>query len=75
MWEQQVTKFESMKDPEGNAQVMTNTMKMAAFVSMLPEQLEQHIQLNSARLTTYELMREEVSEFLDNLRGTEDSRD
>ena len=42
MWEQQVTKFESMKDPEGNAQIMTNTMKMAAFVSMLPEQLEQH---------------------------------
>ena len=49
MWEQQVTKYESTKDPEGNKRTMTEDMKMAALTSMLPVELENHLQLNSTR--------------------------
>ena len=44
---------------------MTEDMKMGALASMLFVELETHIQVNSTRLTTYELMREEVGTFLD----------
>ena len=52
MWEQLVSKYESTKDQDGNPRTLTSDLKMAALASMLPEELEKHIQLNTSRLST-----------------------
>ena len=40
--------------------VLDDDMKMAAFEALVPKDLADHLLLNGARLSTYELMRAEV---------------
>eukprot|EP00971_Amphidinium_carterae_P266188 5280051-Amphidinium_carterae.1 len=39
---------------------LAEDIRMASLESLLPEELEKHCQLNRARLSTYDLLREEV---------------
>ena len=45
---------------EGDVAVLDEDTKMASLVSLLPEEMEQHVKLNRAKLSNYSLLRAEV---------------
>eukprot|EP00959_Pyramimonas_sp_CCMP1952_P065822 1374216-Pyramimonas_sp.AAC.1 len=42
---------------------------MAALEAMLPDELERHVQMNKNRITSYALMREEVTTYAESRAG------
>ena len=45
---------------EGDAAVLDEDIKMASLESLLPEEMEQHVQFNRAKLSNYSLLRAEI---------------
>ena len=45
---------------EGDVAVLDEDTKMASLESLLPKEMEQHVQLNRAKLTNYSLLRAEI---------------
>ena len=60
IWEEQVRRYEQRKDKEGNRQKVPDDIRMSSVEALVPEELEKHLLLNSQRLSTYALMRDEV---------------
>ena len=68
-WEASVRKYERRKDERGNKLKLTGDLKMAAFESLLPQELENHLVLNKKRLNTFEAQKEEIEGILDSRIG------
>ena len=57
-WEASVRKCERRKDEKGAKLKLTGDLKIAAFESLLPLELENHLVLNKKRLNAYEAQKE-----------------
>ena len=68
-WEASVRKYERWKDDKGAKLKLSGDLKMAAFESRLPLELENHLVLNKKRLNTYEAQKEEIEGILDSRIG------
>ena len=53
-------RYTSRRMADGNFAVLNEDIKMTCLESLLPDNLEQHVQLNRARLSNYSLLRSEI---------------
>ena len=60
-WENRIIDYESRP----GAEKVSESMKMAATVHMCPKKLQDHLQLNAVRYSTYLELREEIFTYLD----------
>ena len=51
------------RDQDGRRHVLSEDIRMASLEQLLPDDVEKHCQLNGARLSSYQLLREEVIMF------------
>ena len=64
-WETRITEFEARP----SAERISESIKMAAVVSMCPTKLRDHLQLNAQRFTSYNELREEIFVYLDHMQS------
>ena len=57
---------------EGDVAVLDEDTKMASLESLLPKEMEQHVQLNKAKLTNYFLLRAEIMKEIKRYKPPED---
>ena len=55
-----VRRYSSRRDAQGNAHNLAEDIRMSSLEALLPDDLEKHVQLNRARLTSYDVLREEI---------------
>ena len=65
-----VRRFCSRRDAQGNAHNLAEDIRMSSLEALLPDDLEKHVQLNRARLTSYGVLREEIKTYCE-CRGHE----
>ena len=58
-----VRRYSSRRDAEGNAHSLAEDIRMSSLEAFLPDDLEKHVQLNRARLTSYGVLREEIKTY------------
>ena len=58
-----VRRYCSRRDAQGNAHTLAEDIRMISLEALLPDDLEKHVQLNRARLTSYGVLREEVKTY------------
>ena len=68
-WEELVVRYERRRDDSGRRSQVPEDIKMAALESLVPEDLEKHLFLNQSRLGTYELLRREITSYLEARTG------
>ena len=56
-----VRRYSSRRGAQGNAHSLAEDIRMSSLEALLPDDLEKHVQLNRARLTSYGVLREENS--------------
>ena len=59
-----VRRYCSRRDAQGNAHTLAEDIRMSSLEALLPDDLEKHVQLNRARLTSYGVLREEIKTLL-----------
>ena len=64
-WEEQVNRYEKMKDSKGNRSQLPDDLKIAILEDMVPEVLETHLLLQADRIDTYKECRKEVSSYVE----------
>ena len=69
-WEEQVQKYTNSKDKSGNRRLLPEDIKMAALESLVPTDLEAHLQLNSSKFDDYMTMRQEVVGYVETRVGS-----
>ena len=69
-WEEQVSKYRNSKDQQGWSRDIPEDILMAALESLVPTDLEVHLQMNSLRFETYDAMRAEVLAFIESRTGS-----
>ena len=55
-----VRRYCGRRDAQGNARTLAGDFRMSSLEALLPDDLEKHVQLNRARLTSYGVLREEI---------------
>ena len=55
-----VRRFHCRRDAQGNVHTLAEDIRMSSLEALLPDDLEKHVQLNRARLTSYGVLREEI---------------
>lgn len=68
-FEEKVRRYMERRDVNGARLVLSEDIRMAALESMLPDDLERHVQLNRSRLPDYNSLRNEVMLYAE-ARGT-----
>ena len=68
-----VRRYSSRRDAHGNAHSLAENIRMSSFEALFPDDLEKHIQLNRARLTSYGVLREEINTYCE-CRGHANAR-
>ena len=68
-WEEQVRRYERRKTEGGERLKIQDETLMAAFESLVPEDLENHLVLNRKRIKNYQAQKEEIQEILDSRIG------
>ena len=58
-----VRRYCSRRDAQGNAHNLAEDIPMSSLEALLPDDLEKHVQLNRARLTSYGVLREEIKTY------------
>ena len=58
-----VRRYSSRRDAQGNAHTLAEDIRMSSVEALLPDDLEKHVQLNRARLTSYGVLREEIKTY------------
>ena len=58
-----VRRYSSRRDAQGNAHNLAEAIRMSSLEALLPDDLEKHVQLNRARLTSYGVLREEIKTY------------
>ena len=51
-------------DAHGNVHSLAEDIRISSLGASLPDDLEKHVQLNRARLTSYGVLREEIKTYL-----------
>ena len=69
-----VRRHSSRRDAQGNAHSLAEDIRMSSLEALLPDDLEKHVQLNCARLTSYGVLREEIKNILCKCRGHANAR-
>ena len=69
-WEEQVSKYRNSKNQQGQSRDIPEDILMAALESLVPTDLDVHLQMNSSRFETYDAMRVEVLAFIDSRTGS-----
>ena len=69
-WEEQVSKYRNSKNQQGQSRDIPEGILMAALESLVPTDLEVHLQMNSSRFETYDAMRAEVLAFIESRTGS-----
>ena len=69
-WEEQVSKYRNSKNQQGQSRDIPEAILMAALESLVPTDLEVHLQMNSSRFETYDAMRAEVLAFIESRTGS-----
>ena len=59
-----VRRYSGRRDAQGNAHTLAEGIRMSSLEALLPDDLEKHVQLNRARLTSCGVMREEIKNIL-----------
>ena len=55
-----VRRYCSRRDAQGNAHNLAEDIRISSLEALLPDDLEKHVQLNRARLTSYGVLRDEI---------------
>ena len=63
----------SRRDAQGNAHNLAEDIRMSSLEALLSDDLEKHVQLNRARLTSYGVLREEIKTYCE-CRGHANAR-
>ena len=63
----------SRRDAQGNAHNLAEDIRMSSLEALLPDDLEKHVQLNRAKLTSYGVLREEIKTYCE-CRGHTNAR-
>ena len=58
-----VRRYSSRRDAQGNAHTLAEDICMSSLEALLPDDLEKHVQLNRAKLTSYGVLREEIKTY------------
>ena len=58
-----VRRYCSRRDAQGNAHNLAEDISMSSLEALLPDDLEKHVQLNRARLTSYGVLGEEIKTY------------
>ena len=69
-WEEQVSKYRNSKKQQERSRDIPEDILMAALESLVPTDLEVHLQMNSSRFETYDAMRAEVLAFIESRTGS-----
>ena len=68
-WEELVRRYERSKSSGTTAAALEKDIKTFAFEALVPSELEQHLAMNRARLTTYEQVRSEIQAYIEARRS------
>ena len=68
-----VRRYSSRRDAQGNAHTLAEDIRMSSLEALLSDDLEKHVQLNRARLTSYGVLREEIKTYCE-CRGHANAR-
>ena len=68
-----VRRYSSRGDAQGNEHTLAEDIRMSSLEALLPDDLEKHVQLNRARLTSYGVLREEIKTYCE-CRGHANAR-
>ena len=68
-----VRRYSSRRHARGNAHNLAEDIRMSSLLAVLPDDLEKHVQLNRARLTSYGVLREEIKTYCE-CRGHANAR-
>ena len=68
--EEQVSKYRNSKNQQGRSRDIPEDILMAALESLVPTDLEVHLQMNSSRFKTRDAMRAEVLVFIESRTGS-----
>ena len=66
-------RYSSRRDAQRNAHSLAEDIRFSSFEALLPDDLEKHVQLNRARLTSYGVLREEIKTYCE-CRGHANAR-
>lgn len=66
--EDMIRRYCSSRDSMGNPRTIAEDIRMSSLESLCPDDLEKHLQMNSARLTTYQQMRNEILLYVESSR-------
>ena len=69
-WEEQVSKYRNSKNQQGQSRDILEDILMAVLESLVPTDLEVHLQMNGSRFETYDAMRAEVLAFIESRTGS-----
>ena len=58
-----VRRYCGRRDAQGNVHTLEEDIRMSSLEALLPDDLEKHVQLNRARLTSYCILREEITTY------------
>ena len=65
--------YSSRRDAQGNAHNLAEDIRMSSLEALLSDDLEKHVQLNRARLTSYGVLRQEIKTYCE-CRGHANAR-
>ena len=68
-----VRRYCSRRDAQGNAHTLAEDIRMSSLEALLPDDLEKHVQLNRARLTSYGVVRGQIKTYCE-CRGHANAR-
>ena len=68
-----VRRYSSRRDAQGNTHTLAEDIRISSLGALLPDDLEKHVQLNRARLTSYGVLREEIKTYCE-CRGHANAR-
>ena len=68
-----VRRYSSRRDAQGNAHTLAEDIRMSSLEALLSDDLEKHVQLIRARLTSYGVLREEIKTYCE-CRGHANAR-
>ena len=58
-----VRRYCGRRDAHGNVYSLAEDIRMSSLEALLPDDLEKHVQLNSAKLNSYGVLREEIKTY------------
>ena len=68
-WEEQCGRYSRTKGPDGQRRTLAEDVKMAALESIVPVELEQHLQFNASKFDSYDAMRQEATRYVETQIG------